>query len=265
MRAQQHHQNHRMIWVIIAAILIIAGVGTAFFVHQQQAVKARETSLSRASSQAASRAKASSIAESKKASSIAASSSKAKLASEMAADPLYKEYKNYGLTYEMIQGAKTLQISAVGDSVMLGSDYGLKELFPQIQLDASVSRQVSEGPALLQKLQVAGRLADVVVVGLGTNGPVDADAIKAVMDVVGTSRQVFWVTNYAPETSWMTANNQEIEKAASTYDNFTVIDWAKLVAPHKDWLTADGVHPEVNGQVWYYTLIVKTVMAKVLK
>jgi len=68
------------------------------------------------------------------------------------------------------------QVTAVGDSVMLDYQTPLQQAVPGINVEAAVSRQWSDGETILQQLKAAGQLGAVVIVGLGTNGPItDAD------------------------------------------------------------------------------------------
>ena len=68
------------------------------------------------------------------------------------------------------------QVTAVGDSVMLDYQDPLKASIPGIQVDAAVSRQWADGEAILQTMKAQGQLGGLVIVALGTNGPImDAD------------------------------------------------------------------------------------------
>ena len=64
------------------------------------------------------------------------------------------------------------RVTAVGDSVMLDYQDPLRTSIPGIIVDASVSRQWSEGEFILQTLKAEGQLGADVIVALGTNGPI---------------------------------------------------------------------------------------------
>ena len=73
-------------------------------------------------------------------------------------------------------------ITAVGDSVMLASAPELQAEFPGITIDAAVSRGMGAAPEILRATSTRDRCARyVVVVGLGTNGAVDAADLAAIM------------------------------------------------------------------------------------
>ena len=63
-------------------------------------------------------------------------------------------------------------VTAVGDSVMLDYQSNLQTDVPGVDVEAAVSRQWATGEQLLQELRSEGRLGAVVVVALGTNGPI---------------------------------------------------------------------------------------------
>ncbi len=61
----------------------------------------------------------------------------------------------------------------------------LKASIPGVSVDASVSRQWSDGEAILQNMKASGLLGGDVIVGLGTNGPItnaDFDNIMAILE-----------------------------------------------------------------------------------
>jgi hypothetical protein len=91
-------------------------------------------------------------------------------------------------------------VTAVGDSVMLASAGGLLDELPGVQIDAEVSRSMWAGSKIIDRLSDQGALRDYVVVGLGTNGPVDSDALQDIYDRVGRDRTLVLVTAFAPAT-----------------------------------------------------------------
>lgn len=176
-------------------------------------------------------------------------------------DPIYKAYKDYGLTYKMTQNAQTLEITAIGDSVMLGSEYGLKEIFPNIDIDATVSRQAYQGSEIIKAKKEQGSLSDTIVIGLGTNGTITKDDIKNVMQAAGKKRQVYWISVNVDQP-WEAGDNKELKAASKRYKNFHIIDWKKFAKEKGDssWFSADGIHPSVKGQAYYYTLIAREIL-----
>jgi hypothetical protein len=156
-------------------------------------------------------------------------------------------------------------VSAIGDSIMLGSSAYLKVLFPEMSIDAEVGRQVQAAPAIISRLKASGKLANTVVISLGTNGPMTEADINGILDQLGTERQVFWVTAYAPGKAWIDPVNKLIHAAAKTHANLHVVDWYYLAGGNDDWFADDGVHPNDAGRPHYYTLIAKDVMQTLKK
>lgn len=138
------------------------------------------------------------------------------------------------------------QISAVGDSVMLASAPGLLERLPGIEVDAEVSRSIWAGPGILESLAANGRLRPFVVVALGTNGPVNAQSLERMADIVGPQRHLVLVNAYAPR-DWIPGVNADLQAFADARRNVTVADWAGAISPHTDLLAGDHVHPGAQG------------------
>ncbi len=116
-------------------------------------------------------------------------------------------------------------ITAVGDSVMLASSGALKQRFPQIYVDADVSRHYTAGIQVLQQLKDSGQLRDTVFLGFGTNGPAFPDQIKEALDIIGEDHTVVMAVPYG-DREWMAQSQQDVLDAAKEYDNVYVADWS---------------------------------------
>lgn len=137
-------------------------------------------------------------------------------------------------------------VTAVGDSVMLDYQDPLRTDVPGITVDATVSRQWSDGVQILQGLKASGQLGAEVVVGLGTNGPITASDFDAMMQVLsGASRVVF--VNFHVDRDWQDPNNAVLASGASRYPNVFVADWATLAAQNAQWFGSDGTHLAIDG------------------
>lgn len=138
------------------------------------------------------------------------------------------------------------RITAVGDSVMLASAQGLLDRLPGIQIDAEVSRSMGAGREIVDTLAAEGALRDYVAVGLGTNGPVDADALQAIYDDLGPRRTLVLVNAYAPR-DWIAGVNADLAAFAASHPRVVVADWAQAIGPHLDDLAGDEIHPGPTG------------------
>ncbi|WP_295820529.1 acyltransferase family protein [uncultured Microbacterium sp.] len=146
------------------------------------------------------------------------------------------------------------RVTAVGDSVMLASAGGLLDELPGVQIDAEVSRSMWAGSKIIDRLSDQGALRDYVVVGLGTNGPVDSDALKDIYDRVGRDRTLVLVTAFAPR-DWIPGVNAELTAFAASHPGVVIADWSGAIAPHADVLAGDGIHPgETGGRIYADTV-----------
>jgi hypothetical protein len=97
------------------------------------------------------------------------------------------------------------QITAVGDSVMLDYQADLEADVPGVDVEAAVSRQWATGEQILQELRSEGRLGAVVVVALGTNGPITSADFDAMMSILAGARVVF--VTIVVDRPWQNPNN----------------------------------------------------------
>lgn len=142
-------------------------------------------------------------------------------------------------------------ISAFGDSVMLASAPALQESFPGIAVDAIVSRQMSKAPEMIAAAAAAGGLREVVVLGLGTNGPVSRASLEDVLTEIGPQRRLVLVNVQAPR-SWTDGVNNTLTSFAADHPSRVVVaDWKAQIAGHLDLLAGDQIHPGHRGGLLY--------------
>ncbi|MDT0185766.1 acyltransferase family protein [Microbacterium sp. ARD31] len=138
------------------------------------------------------------------------------------------------------------RVTLVGDSVMLASAGGLLDRMPGAQVDAKVSRSMGAGVAIVDRLAARGQLRDYVVVGLGTNGPVNPDDLARLKKDVGPHRTLVLVTAHAPR-DWIPGVNEELESFAAHTPGVAIADWSAAISGHEDLLAGDGIHPGARG------------------
>ena len=157
-------------------------------------------------------------------------------------------------------------VTMIGDSIMSGNREIILSQLPNAYIDAKGSRDVCGGFEAAQKLQTEGNLSDVVVVELGTNGPLlehepYASGTQNLLKLLGTERQIFWVTTYCSYSQWMRMNNNYIWELSKTRPNITVIDWYALASNHPEWFK-DGVHPNMEGARQFAQLLRRSLEAR---
>jgi hypothetical protein len=152
------------------------------------------------------------------------------------------------------------RIFGVGDSVMLGASGELRQQIPGIEIDAVVGRQASTGIDILRARAIDGDTPDVVIFGLGTNGPLSGAQIGEAIDaLVGVQRVVF-VNNSMPRT-WETPNNALLADAVQKYPNAVLADWHALTSSVPGLLTGDDIHLLPSGARAYADLVAPIALA----
>ncbi len=191
-------------------------------------------------------------------SSSSATSSSSSQASSSSAQP--KPNSKYGLTADETSRAQSMGITAIGDSVMKDGETDLQEIFPKAYIDAAVSRQAVTGVQLLEYYAKQGALADTILIGLGTNGPVTSSAIDDAMRTATTKRQVYWINVRVPTRPWQSTTNNALIAGAKKYKNLHIIDWYHFCNAHEEWFYNDRVHPKPSGNIFYAGFIAKQIL-----
>ncbi|GAA3896483.1 hypothetical protein GCM10022381_42410 [Leifsonia kafniensis] len=138
------------------------------------------------------------------------------------------------------------RISAVGDSVMLASAPELQQAFPGIAIDAAVSRGMQAAPDILNTLKTTGQLRELVVIGLGTNGPIDDADLERITVAIGPNRQLVMVNAFA-DRDWTAGVNATLADFSAHHRRIELADWSTAIAPHTDVLAEDNIHPGPTG------------------
>ena len=142
------------------------------------------------------------------------------------------------------------QIDAIGDSVMLASAPELQAGFPGIQIDAVVSRQLSSAPAIVQGMRDSGTLRPVLLIGLGTNGPIDRQSLEQIRSIVGPRHDIVVVNVQAPR-GWSDEVNDTLTRFAQQYSSVELANWRDAISSRLELLARDQIHPGSAGGVIY--------------
>jgi len=139
-------------------------------------------------------------------------------------------------------------VTAIGDSVMLDAQPALEADIPGIDVEAAVSRQWDDGIALAQQLRSEDRLGAIVVIDLGTNGPVSLQQLTDMMNVLsGASRVVFVTVHLPSDYTWANSVNATLEQGVPHYPRDRLADFNKLADENPQWFYSDGVHMPIGG------------------
>ena len=133
------------------------------------------------------------------------------------------------------------EILAIGDSVLLAAAPALQGQYPGIAIDATVSRQMSTAPAIVDSYAAAGALRPVVVIALGTNGPIDRSTLEQVRSIIGPARVLVVVNTQTPR-GWTPGVNDELSAFALVYRNVELANWHDAIQPYLNEMARDQVH-----------------------
>ena len=174
--------------------------------------------------------------------------------------------QNSSIETKLFDYASGEGVTMIGDSIMSGNRGIILSQLPNAYIDAKGSRDVCGGFDAAQKLQAEGELSDVVVIELGTNGPLlkhepYATGTQNLLKLLGNKRQIFWVTTYCSYSQWMKMNNKYIWELSKKRPNIIVIDWYALASSHPEWFK-DGVHPNMEGARQFAKLLRRSLEAR---
>ena len=148
-----------------------------------------------------------------------------------------------------------VNITAIGDSVMLGADPTLRAtLNGETFVDAAVGRQVSTGIGILQAWRDSGRLGDVVVVHLGNNGTFSPEQFQEMQAVLEGVPKVIFLTVKVPRM-WEEGVNQTLTAGVAGMPNAVLLDWRSASIDRPELFYDDGMHLRPEGAAYYAELV----------
>ncbi|MBS0457863.1 MAG: acyltransferase family protein [Proteobacteria bacterium] len=147
-------------------------------------------------------------------------------------------------------------LTAVGDSVLLGSSQLLGITLHGVDIHATVGWQAADVLAQLRDLREHKKLRAVVLIHLGTNGYVYEEQLRQILATVKDCQRVVLVNSHVPRR-WMEANNQLIDRLAPQFPNVVVVRWSDVSEGQPDYFVADGVHLTDRGQRAYIGQIMR--------
>src|SRR5690606_27103734 len=106
-------------------------------------------------------------------------------------------------------------------------------------------RGLGEGVRIVSEIATAGTLRSVLVIGLGTNGPIDRSDLDALTQLAQTNKLI--LVNAHAERDWVPEVNTELEEFAAQHRGVVLADWDGAIARHPDFLAGDGIHPGPDG------------------
>ncbi len=147
---------------------------------------------------------------------------------------------------------------AIGDSVMLGTQPEIEKRVPLVAVDATVSRQFSAAPAMVRDFVAREKPPELIIIGLGSNGPARSSDFDAIMEAASDVPLVAFVNVRVPRT-WEDTSNSVIADGVARYDNAVLVDWYSASWDQDELFAGDGVHPKQPGRVILAELIAEAV------
>lgn len=141
-------------------------------------------------------------------------------------------------------------VTAVGDSVMVGAAPALYERFGQrIYIDAEVARQAAQVADIVTALRDERGLGDVLLVHIGTNGTFTEEQIDDVVTAAQGTPVVFLTVR--ANRSWIDDVNETLARTVPTEPGAYLADWRSFTTDHGDWFRDDTVHLTTAGVTAY--------------
>lgn len=154
---------------------------------------------------------------------------------------------------------RDLEVTFVGDSILLGAAGSLMEAFPLAIIDGKVGRQLSQSSDIIQGLIDNGQMKDIVVLVLGSNGPFVQEQLDAIIKQLG-DREIYLVNTKVPR-QWQDEVNKMLADTAnkSKKDKIHMVDWFSFISQHPEMLYDDNTHPEQEGCENFTRLIAEAI------
>ncbi|MBU7315503.1 acyltransferase family protein [Paenibacillus oleatilyticus] len=149
-------------------------------------------------------------------------------------------------------------VTAIGDSVLLGTAAQLEKQLPGIVIDGKVGRQLAQAQEVADRLRSKGKLGSRIIIELGTNGAFSKKQLESLLHSLADARQIVLVNTRVPRP-WEGTVNDMLKEASDRFANTTLVDWHAASAGKASFFAADGVHLNAEGAEYYASLLAKAV------
>ncbi|MEI9885100.1 MAG: acyltransferase family protein [Rhizomicrobium sp.] len=154
------------------------------------------------------------------------------------------------------EGTVSGDVSAIGDSVLLGAGDVLTATIPGTKIYAHMGWQASQVVEQIQQLHDAGALTPIVIVHTGTNGFVLESQLRRMLELLKDCKRVVLVNTHVPRR-WMELNNELFARVVSDYHNAVLADWRTLSDSQADFFISDGIHLTGPGKRVFISEIIR--------
>jgi len=145
----------------------------------------------------------------------------------------------------------------IGDSVMEGaSDLILATFGENIYIDTEQSRNVEDGPEIIDMLAEEGNLAPIVIIHLGTNRLFEEDHFQTLMETLANHQITqIYIINVRRPIRWEMLANKRLDEVVSNWDQAILLDWYTISEHKPGYFGEDQVHLTTYGKKAYLNLI----------
>ena len=138
---------------------------------------------------------------------------------------------------------RNTRVIGVGDSVLLDATREFYNKFPKGYFDGKINRTISKAREVLTHLKNNGKLGNIVILCLSTNGDYSDKQNTEMMKIIG-NRKVYWINAAGPDDPKF---NEKFANFAKNYPNIHIIEWDKFAKSHPEYLEPDKIHPNYKG------------------
>lgn len=147
-------------------------------------------------------------------------------------------------------------ITVLGESVTVGATAKLGQVYGRrVLVDAAEGRSFDDGAETIETMAADGTLTPIVIVHLGTNGPIPPGGLDRILAAVGPQRRLILVTVHVPGR-WEGEVNEAVRNFVAGCANCAVADWFTMASQEPDLVTTDDVHLTAIGEIRYVDLLV---------
>jgi len=148
------------------------------------------------------------------------------------------------------------EITLIGDSVVINVEPVLKEVFPGIVVDAQLGRQMVQAGEVIAQLKEEGKLGQIVILELGSNGPFTDKQLIQILDSLEGCEQIFLINTRVPKP-WEAEVNETLLRVTQSYPRTQLVDWYAVSNGHPEYFYTDGVHLTQEGIEAYGKMLIE--------
>ena len=109
--------------------------------------------------------------------------------------------------------------------------------------NVKINRTISKSKEVLTYIKSKGKLGNIVILCLSTNGDYSDKQNTEMMKILG-NRKIYWINAAGPDDPKF---NEKFANFAKNYPNIHIIEWDKFANSHPEYLEPDKIHPNYKG------------------